>query len=106
MSSPLSEMTSAAGPPIALTDDLLTQALQFSTEHMLSWCSIQRVSKQFRRCALKPRIFSCFVLDLGRVELLSHLGKSVNMVCSLKLTEVTDAGLQALAPLVGLQIQC
>ena len=91
------------GSGLALADDLLTRALQFSTDSLRAWSFMQQVSQQFRRCALKPRSLSHFELVLSGPQLLDRLGPAAAGVRMLRLARVTDAGVQALSPLVALQ---
>ena len=126
------ETLTAVSADQALTKDLWTLCLEFSINGLLTWCLMQRVSKQFGRCTRDPRALMRFVLKLDRaqVEFLSQkLGVSASGIRAVKLclcpdtslpelaslvalqtldlsksgNDITDAGLQALAPFVALQ---
>ena len=71
-------------------DFLLLPVLQFALANLLEWATIQRVSKVFKRCALRPQALTNFTLTQigrdGQLALMeSRLGPSIVGVRALKL---------------------
>jgi hypothetical protein len=79
---------------------LLTLALEFAVGTLKSWARVQRVGRQFRRCARAPRVLSHFEITSCRPEWLGQLtgARTLSMYDG-----TTDAGLAGLAPLTRLR---
>ena len=91
-----------------LSDELLSNCFEFTTDKLLTWSKLQLVSKWFQVCVKKPRVLSHFVLkiDRDRLEILGSLGECATGIRKLKLKAwvyKTRAFRVALAPLVALK---
>jgi Leucine-rich repeat (LRR) protein len=88
-------------PWLVFPDDLWSVILQFFTESMHTWAASQLVTRQFRRCARKPRALAFVRVTLGQADWLQRLGPTVSGLDKLVLN--TDQVLTALAGLSALR---